>query len=101
MTSMKLEAAAKEALKTMKVNKIFRILEDDEYFYFSGCGDHGEPLMADCGCCVRKSDLYSRECYFDDPLWNTPKKVVDLPTDSDMFIKLQDPLAEWGLSVFE
>lgn len=101
MISNALELAAKVALDVLRVKKIFWAGEDDEYYFFSGCGDHGEPLIADCSCCVSKKDLKGRGCYYDDPLWSTPKRKIDLPTDSDMFIELQDPLAEWGLSSFE
>ncbi len=67
------------ALKTLELNKLCRAVEDDEAYYFTGCGDNGEPIFG-CACCqVEKKSLRCTVFYHDDPDWETPKTAVSIP----------------------
>lgn len=84
-----LSKAIDVALKTLGVNKLCYIGEDDEAYYMTGCGDNGEPLYIS-GCCrVIKETLQGDFCHHTSPYLATEKKKIEPSEDrKDVFIEL-------------
>jgi hypothetical protein len=89
MTLSELNKAIDVALKTLRVNKLCYIGEDDEAYYMTGCGDNGEPLYTGCCCRVVKATLRGEICHHTSPYLETPKKKLKPPEDKkDVFMEL-------------
>ena len=88
MTSLKLMRAAYAALDFLKLNKLCYIMEDKEFYYFTGCRDNGEQIYDAACCSVNKKTYETQNRYLDDKKLQgaTP---LPLP-DADIFIKEQD-----------
>lgn len=91
MSSDNLIKAIDAALDMLGLNRICRAVEDDKAYYFTGCGDNGERIRGCACCCVEKGTLKCRPCYYDDPCWNTPKTIVEIPEErKSVFIEPED-----------
>ena len=81
MTSNRIVLAIDAALSFLGLNRIGRAVEDENEYYFTGCGDNGEALLPGGCCAVNKETLECRNCRHDDPCWKTPKKNVKFPPE--------------------
>lgn len=90
MTSQ-IESAIDKALETLKLNRLCRAVEDEEAFYFTGCGDNGEPIFGAATCCVFKNTMECEPVYHDNPCWGTPKKTAKIPdTRKTVFVERRE-----------
>lgn len=69
------------ALQFLGLNKLCRAVEDVQAWYFTGCGDNGEPLFTEAACRVDKKTLECTRAPHGDPCWATPKKPVEIPAE--------------------
>lgn len=95
MSGKSIIKAIDAGLELLNVNKICYLAEDNEAYYMTGCGDHGEVLVSAAGCKVDKKTGLAQHCYYDDPAWKTPKKAVEVPKErNDAFALLKEMPAE-------
>ena len=88
---MMLVEAIDIALETLELNKLCRAVEDDEAYYFTGCGDNGEPIFAATTVRVYKDTLKCEPCYYTDKCWNSPKSEVAIPKErQSVFIERKE-----------
>lgn len=91
MTSYDTTKAIDKALQTLGLNKLCYAVEDTEAYYFTGCGDNGDPIFGGGSCKVFKGSFNSEFCYHDDPCWETPKTKVQIPDDrKEVFIEQKE-----------
>lgn len=90
MTSQ-IETAVDKALETLKLKRLCRAVEDDKSFYFTGCGDNGEPIFGSATCRVNKKTMECAPVYHDDPCWKTKKNDVAIPSSrKEVFIERKE-----------
>ena len=81
MMSSNVIRAIDAALTMLKLNKLCFAAEDNEAYYFTGCGDNGERICGEAACRVDKKTFASEPCYHTSSYWNTQKKKVEIPKE--------------------
>lgn len=81
MTLSEKARAVDAAIKESKLEYFSGIREDSKAYYFSFCGENGEPLYIDAICRVEKQTLKSTLIFPDNPLYFEKRRETEVPEE--------------------